>query len=107
MALPPPTGVAMRAFYPVLGEMELSAEFEHTAVALTETPGKPGFQARDCIMQDNLKGIDLGLALAHEATHALGEDDEDIEGDLRNRKAPDKHIPSDAAARMSRNLTKF
>src|SRR6266567_1795581 len=30
MALPPPTGVAMRAFYPALGEMELSAEFEHT-----------------------------------------------------------------------------
>jgi hypothetical protein len=30
MALPPPTGVAMRAFYPVLGEMELSAEFKHT-----------------------------------------------------------------------------
>jgi hypothetical protein len=32
MALPPPTGVEMGAFYPILGVMELTAEFGYTLV---------------------------------------------------------------------------
>src|ERR1700730_5548811 len=45
-----------------------------TAIALTDVPGKPGFRGRDCVIQDDLKGIELGLVLGHEAGHALGED---------------------------------
>lgn len=75
--------------------------FAGRAVALTDTPGKPGFLNRDCVVQDELKGIDLGLTLAHEAGHALAEDDNSVPGHLMNAAAPGKTIPADAAGRMN------
>jgi hypothetical protein len=81
--------------------------FKNQAVALTDKPGSSTFLNRDCIMQDDLKGVDLGLALAHEAAHALGEDDNNAEGDVRNVSAPGRKIPIDAAVRMNKNLVDF
>jgi hypothetical protein len=81
--------------------------FKNQAVALTDKPGSSTFLNRDCIMQDDLKGVDLGLALAHEAAHALGEDDNSAEGDVRNVSAPGRKIPIDAAVRMNKNLVDF
>lgn len=76
-------------------------------IALTDGPGRPSFIKRDCIMQDNLRGIELGLALAHEAGHALGEEESKAEGDLMNPKAPGRHIPATAAVRMNANPSNF
>ncbi|HEY4848885.1 MAG TPA: hypothetical protein VIH87_14155 [Methylocella sp.] len=72
-----------------------------TAIALTDVPGKPGFRGRDCVMQDDLKGIELGLVLAHEAGHALGEDGNAVAGHLMNDAAPGRTIPADTAGRMN------
>jgi peptidoglycan hydrolase-like protein with peptidoglycan-binding domain len=68
--------------------------FRGTPIALTDTFGKPGFIGRDCIVQDDLRGIDLGLALAHEAGHAFGEDDSTTAGELMNTTAPGEKIPA-------------
>lgn len=77
--------------------------FAGTVVALTDGPNSPAFVTRDCIMQDDLKGIDLGVALAHEAGHALGDPDNPEAGNLINAKAPGRTIPADAAIRMNNN----
>ena len=57
-------------------------------------------------MQDNLKGLEFGLVLAHEAGHALGEDDNTIAGHLMNKLNPGTDIPADAAKRMIGTLAK-
>jgi hypothetical protein len=77
-----------------------------TPVALTDTFGKPGFIARDCIVQDDLKGLDLGLVVAHEAGHAFGEDDNAIAGDLMNAAVPGEKISPATAVRMNATLVK-
>lgn len=75
--------------------------FDGDPVAMTDTPGKPNFANRDCIMQDDLKGQEFGLALAHEAGHALGEGDNNEADHLMNVKAPGRKIPPTAARRMN------
>lgn len=71
------------------------------AIALSSNPRTKQFVSRDCIMQDNLASIEFGRALAHEAGHILGENDNSQSGDLMNKSDPGKSIPLEAALRMN------
>src|SRR5262249_44820856 len=51
-----------------VGKFDLSDEpFANSAVALTDRFGSTNFVARDCVIQDDLKGAEFGRTLAHEA----------------------------------------
>jgi hypothetical protein len=87
-----------------IGKMDVADDlFAGRVVALTDNPTKPGFASRDCFVQDDLKGLALGLVLAHEVGHALGEDESPEEGHLMNKGAPGRFIPSAVASRMNKN----
>ncbi|HZS53464.1 MAG TPA: hypothetical protein VFA65_03605 [Bryobacteraceae bacterium] len=70
-------------------------------IALSSNPRTRQFVSRDTIIQDDLRGVELGVLLAHEAGHTLGEDDNEVADDLMNGSAPGRIITRAAARRLN------
>jgi peptidoglycan hydrolase-like protein with peptidoglycan-binding domain len=94
------------AFFNVFFVGKMNVDGRPDVPALTDNQASPQFAGRDCIMQDDLKGLEFGLALAHEAGHALGEPDVAFGQNLMDPNFTNEKIPPEMAKRMEANLAK-